>query len=71
MARGHGARASVSAATWNPPCSALQPLGEPGLWAYEPRAWRRVFARCHKLGMMFAAFITAALIAEIIGESLR
>ena len=35
MARGHGARAGVSAAIWNPPCSALQLLGEQGLWAYE------------------------------------
>ena len=64
MARGHGARAGVSAATWNPPYSALQLLGEPGLWAYEPRAWRRVFARYDKLDEMFAAFITFALIAE-------
>ena len=28
------------------------------------KAWRRVFTRCDKLDMMFAAFITVALIAE-------
>lgn len=35
MARGYGARAGVSSATWNPSCSAPQLLGEQGLWAYE------------------------------------
>lgn len=29
-----------------------------------PNAWRRVFTRCDKLNVMFAAFITVALIAE-------
>ena len=28
------------------------------------KAWRRVFTRCDKTDVMFAAFITAALIAE-------
>lgn len=30
------------------------------------KAWRRVFTRYDKLDMMFAAFITVALIAEVL-----